>query len=205
MNCSWCEAEFCPTHPNQKLCSAECRLLSRRASKDRYKKSDKGMATEMRWRSSPTRADSERRHRSKTTAKHKAVIRSSRYLKTHSQAQEKKREADRLYWDTPRGRERRMLAGARYRHTDKAKIARKINKHLRRAGYSGRMDWGAWAQKVADLGNVCQLCGRVLREGEVTIDHIVPVSAGGKNNIDNLQPSCLSCNARKGAKVAVRA
>jgi 5-methylcytosine-specific restriction endonuclease McrA len=32
------------------------------------------------------------------------------------------------------------------------------------------------------------------------IDHIIPVSRGGKNNLENLVLSCQSCNSKKGAK-----
>lgn len=35
----------------------------------------------------------------------------------------------------------------------------------------------------------------------MTIDHILPKSKGGGNNIENLQPMCNSCNAKKGDKV----
>lgn len=44
-------------------------------------------------------------------------------------------------------------------------------------------------------GNNCLCCGKL---GDIGIDHIVPISHGGDNNIDNLQVLCRSCNSKKG-------
>ncbi len=46
----------------------------------------------------------------------------------------------------------------------------------------------------------CTYCGCDLTLTTVTADHMIPLSRGGSNAIDNLTPSCLSCNASKGAK-----
>jgi 5-methylcytosine-specific restriction endonuclease McrA len=35
---------------------------------------------------------------------------------------------------------------------------------------------------------------------DLTVDHVVPLSNGGTNTIDNIQPLCKSCNSSKGAK-----
>jgi 5-methylcytosine-specific restriction endonuclease McrA len=38
-------------------------------------------------------------------------------------------------------------------------------------------------------------------EGEVTLDHIVPLSRGGSHHVYNLVPCCKACNSSKGAKL----
>lgn len=44
----------------------------------------------------------------------------------------------------------------------------------------------------------CVYCGAT---GRTTIDHIVPLSRGGKHEASNLAPACLPCNASKGSKL----
>lgn len=58
-------------------------------------------------------------------------------------------------------------------------------------------------------GFVCQLCGEQLdmlaKVPELlapTIDHVVPLSRGGKHEMSNAQSAHYSCNARKGDRVA---
>lgn len=46
-------------------------------------------------------------------------------------------------------------------------------------------------------GNACVRCGSI---HALDIDHAVPVSAGGKSEIDNLQVLCRDCNGSKGAR-----
>lgn len=47
----------------------------------------------------------------------------------------------------------------------------------------------------------CVLCGaspRTSKEVQLHIDHIIPVSKGGSNSIDNLRTLCAECNIGKG-------
>lgn len=48
------------------------------------------------------------------------------------------------------------------------------------------------------LGNVCKLCGSTT---DLTIDHIIPLSKGGDNVLENYQILCRSCNSKKGTKI----
>ncbi len=45
----------------------------------------------------------------------------------------------------------------------------------------------------------CRYCGRKIPEVILEIDHIVPVSKGGTNELNNLITSCRDCNRGKGA------
>ncbi|OGH88224.1 MAG: hypothetical protein A3J93_00385 [Candidatus Magasanikbacteria bacterium RIFOXYC2_FULL_42_28] len=43
----------------------------------------------------------------------------------------------------------------------------------------------------------CVLCGRDAKDDRLEIDHIVPVVAGGTNDIKNLRTLCAECNKGK--------
>lgn len=47
----------------------------------------------------------------------------------------------------------------------------------------------------------CRYCGRQSDEVKLVLDHIVPVSAGGPTNEENLVTSCEDCNQGKADKV----
>ena len=52
-----------------------------------------------------------------------------------------------------------------------------------------------WQQKI-NLG-VCHYCGGSFSAAILTMDHIVPISRGGKSKRGNLVPSCKKCNVNK--------
>lgn len=48
----------------------------------------------------------------------------------------------------------------------------------------------------------CQLCGATAADGyKLHVDHIIPVSKGGKTEMRNLRTLCERCNMGKGAKI----
>jgi hypothetical protein len=49
-------------------------------------------------------------------------------------------------------------------------------------------------------GRQCQYCGAFKRESWLSIDHVIPISKGGCNCLDNLKLCCRSCNSRKGER-----
>jgi len=52
-----------------------------------------------------------------------------------------------------------------------------------------------WQQKLA-IG-VCYYCGGVFKPGDLTMDHIVPISRGGRSTKGNVVASCKECNNAK--------
>jgi 5-methylcytosine-specific restriction endonuclease McrA len=52
-----------------------------------------------------------------------------------------------------------------------------------------------WKNRLA-LGR-CHYCGGNFAPEELTMDHLVPVSRGGKASRNNVVPACKECNSRK--------
>ena len=48
--------------------------------------------------------------------------------------------------------------------------------------------------------NTCQYCGLRFPTGELSLDHVVPLSLGGQNRWDNVVCACTNCNKRKGGR-----
>ncbi len=48
--------------------------------------------------------------------------------------------------------------------------------------------------------HTCQYCNKVFGERDLTLDHVVPVSRGGKKTWENIVTACKSCNQRKANK-----
>lgn len=76
----------------------------------------------------------------------------------------------------------------------------KINKAKRRK-VVGSFTFEQWEELKKQYFFTCLGCKKVEPEIKLTIDHIIPITKGGNNYIDNIQPLCGSCNARKSNKL----
>lgn len=72
---------------------------------------------------------------------------------------------------------------------DDAEIRREKNKarDLRKSRW--------WQQKTAS--GKCYFCGKKTSFKNLTMDHLVPLSRGGRSTKDNLVPCCKNCNNKK--------
>jgi len=56
-----------------------------------------------------------------------------------------------------------------------------------------------WKRKLAK--GICHYCGKKFAPKELTMDHIVPVSKGGKTTKGNVVVCCKECNTAKKSKL----
>lgn len=72
------------------------------------------------------------------------------------------------------------------------------NARARRLGIEGRLSEHDWRETLEAHGNCCTHCKTT---ENLAIDHVIPLSRGGKNIRGNIQPLCESCNTSKGNKL----
>ena len=52
---------------------------------------------------------------------------------------------------------------------------------------------------------LCMYCGSHFSRGELTHDHVIPISKGGRDIWQNVVTACLHCNVRKGCRTPQQA
>jgi len=86
----------------------------------------------------------------------------------------------------------------KYKKTEKGRIQDRLTQGRRRArnlSCTGVHSNSEWISLLAEYDGKCARCGS---SDNVTKDHVVPLSLGGGNGIDNIQPLCRACNSSKG-------
>ena len=56
-----------------------------------------------------------------------------------------------------------------------------------------------WSSLVAEYGRQCLCC--LKSSIKLTADHVIPLSRGGSDGIENIQPLCGRCNPSKGTRI----
>ncbi len=77
--------------------------------------------------------------------------------------------------------------------TDIRKDSDHVARERRKARELRQSSW--WLAQLRR--GVCHYCGRVFSPGKLTMDHVVPVSRGGRSSQGNVVPSCRACNTAK--------
>ncbi len=101
----------------------------------------------------------------------------------------------------PANREKALADVALWREANREKTRQYEHRRrtvLEEAGSHTPEEW----RRILDFyGHTCPGCGSSER---LTVDHVVPLSKGGSNAADNLQPLCVRCNAAKGNRNSIR-
>jgi 5-methylcytosine-specific restriction endonuclease McrA len=73
--------------------------------------------------------------------------------------------------------------------------------YLHEARKTGKHSEEEWKALKKYYNHKCVRCGQTPHPyGQLTRDHIIPLSEGGSDSIVNIQPLCSKCNSRKGQK-----
>ncbi len=125
------------------------------------------------------------------------------YLKNRERIRKQQRE----YQQKNRERNARLQKGFRKRHPDKAPAYTRFRRALMRGN---KTEPYTLEDVLSKYGTNCHICGEEIDldaprfQGKpgwkrgLQIDHIVPISKGGNDSIDNVRPAHGFCNLSKG-------
>lgn len=75
-----------------------------------------------------------------------------------------------------------------------------LQRIIKKRGNGGSHTFEEWELLKAQYNWTCPCCKKPEPEIKLTEDHVVAVSKGGSNNIENIQPLCGRCNSSKQTK-----
>lgn len=130
-----------------------------------------------------------------------SLLESSNY-KTCKACRKKKREKNKGWREHNRETKRECDRRRRREHPEMCKI-HSLNHYFRKKGNGGRLKHGDIHTLFEKQNGLCFYCGRLLYGSfdiPVHIEHKIPVSRGGRNDITNVVLACATCNFKKRTK-----
>lgn len=201
--CLWCQSSLEGRHWRTKYCDQSCREryayeqanprvlrncghcgidISKKKRHAKYcSRSCKSMAGERRLR---TGQEAGRRRNQARYQQEKAK------RKEYAKAQ---------YWAN---REARVLYSRAWRAANRdLRRLQHENRRARKVGNPGSVTISArdWTRLCRRYAGACAYCG--LTPAKLVMDHVVPLSKGGRHGIGNVLPACATCNGSKAAKL----
>ena len=126
------------------------------------------------------------------------------YKKNYNKIHSKKRVKEAVEWGR-KNKDRRKIIRKRWvkNNREKVNFLKRMYMYRRKQTIKGAGIYPSLERikrLYEDFLNLCAYCG--LNKAD-TIDHIIPLTKGGTNGIENLLPACRSCNSQKRDKLLV--
>lgn len=115
------------------------------------------------------------------------------YKKAYNAAHPKVRTAEQKEYDKAYSREWRK------NNPDKLAVRRIRRKQLLKGSDNSYINGDQWQSLCAAFDNRCLKCGQ---QGDLSPDHVIPISLHGPDHITNIQPLCWPCNKAKNNRIA---
>lgn len=196
--CQRCQQEFM-AHSMQKYCGSRskkigCAWLVRQEFEQARRKSEYYKEYWHTPKGRQIKRDNKRKHRSNKDAYYERQLISS----IQSRDKEAAKEYLRIWKDN---------------HPEKVKEYSRRERNKRNQVIGSHTN-SEWHQVKKQFGFRCAVCGitelelSILWAGtkftNLTEDHIIPISKGGSDYIDNIRPTCISCNDKRNNKDIVK-
>jgi 5-methylcytosine-specific restriction endonuclease McrA len=204
--CEICQHEFDAVQKKEKYCSDECYKEARRRQARTPTQRARGARKKQRQRDRDPEhqkqllRDSRARHRDKRNAETEQWFTEhpgakARHSKTwRDKHPEEKRADSRSYYAANR---KAVLARTSVYAKTHPEVLQKKNSRRRAllANAEGYWTVQEFLEKCEALDYCCFYCH--VQTGKLTVDHVIPLSRGGTNWIENIVPACESCNYSK--------
>ncbi len=103
------------------------------------------------------------------------------------------------YYRRTKQRQAELFREWSHRNPEQVRLRAK-RRRARRKGADGSYTLAEWHLLCAAYDHRCLACGKHEPDIKLTADHVIPLSKGGSDFIDNIQPLCFSCNSAKNAR-----